>query len=106
MFGTTANTCQVVKYKIDVANMARENGGAASQNSDGRPGADEARQALQTLGRDNADLAAKIITPWWYHPILGGIVAILVYSQAISGWVVRRYDDLLRKELVESAEVR
>ncbi|GCE77067.1 hypothetical protein [Cellulomonas biazotea] len=48
-----------------------------------RPSPAEARQALSELAADRATLAARVITPWWYHPALGGIVALIVGTQAL-----------------------
>lgn len=42
----------------------------------------EAREALEQLHVDGACLAARVVTPWWYHPALGVIVAALAASQA------------------------
>lgn len=44
------------------------------------------QKALDTLAEldiDQALLAERVVTPWWYHPILGGIVALLVGAQAL-----------------------
>lgn len=49
----------------------------------------EARAALDSLDSDGARLAARVVTPWWYHPILGAIVAVIVAAQALPGtWSV------------------
>ncbi|WP_193103717.1 hypothetical protein [Brachybacterium sp. FME24] len=45
----------------------------------------EARVALADLDADGARLADRVVTPWWYHPILALIVAVIVGSQALSG---------------------
>ena len=42
---------------------------------------DEARAALAFLDDDGARLAERVVTPWWYHPI----VAAIVISQALPG---------------------
>lgn len=47
--------------------------------------AEEARRMLASLGDDGARLAEQVITPRWYHPVLGLIVAVLVGSQALPG---------------------
>jgi hypothetical protein len=47
----------------------------------GRPVAAEAREALQLLQDDGSRLAARVVTPWWYHPALGVIAAVLAGSQ-------------------------
>lgn len=43
---------------------------------------DEARSALHMVSETRADLADRLITPWWYHPGLGLIVATLVVTLA------------------------
>jgi len=35
----------------------------------------EARQTLRALGADQSDLAARVATPAWYHPAMGGLAA-------------------------------
>ncbi|MFB2584533.1 hypothetical protein [Herbiconiux liukaitaii] len=62
----------------------------ANDFSDDRPGTgsggmtqDEARAALGELERDGGVLADRIVTPAWYHPILGLITAVLVGAQAL-----------------------
>lgn len=49
------------------------------------PSGDEARQALRLVSETRADLAERLITPWWYHPGLGVIVAALVVALAAPG---------------------
>lgn len=46
---------------------------------------DVAREALSALDADGARLAERVITPWWYHPILGLIVALMVIGVAHPG---------------------
>lgn len=38
--------------------------------------------ALDAIGRARADVADKLITPWWYHPVLGLLAAgfVLLYA--------------------------
>lgn len=50
-----------------------------------RPDPAEARSALGDLDRDGAALAARIVTPWWYHPVLGAITALFAGAQALPG---------------------
>jgi hypothetical protein len=45
----------------------------------------EALDTLAGLDVDRALLAERVVTPWWYHPILGGIVMLLVGAQALPG---------------------
>lgn len=49
----------------------------------GAPDAAAAREALEGLHDDDVALSARIVTPWWYHPVLGLIVAALVGAQAL-----------------------
>ena len=46
---------------------------------------DQAREILADLNTDGGRLAERIVTPAWYHPVLGLIVAVLVVSQALPG---------------------
>ncbi|WP_273652133.1 hypothetical protein [Cellulomonas fimi] len=48
-----------------------------------RPTPAEARDALAGLATDRATLAARVVTPWWYHPTLGAVVALIVCTQAL-----------------------
>lgn len=48
-----------------------------------RPSPADARRALLDLEDDGATLAARVVTPWWYHPAVGGIVAVVVCVQAL-----------------------
>lgn len=48
-------------------------------------GSDEARAALSFLDEDGARLAERVVTPWWYHPILAAIVAAIVITQTLPG---------------------
>lgn len=45
----------------------------------------EAQELLTSLEADGARLADRVVTPPWYHPALGGIVAVLVFAQALPG---------------------
>ena len=50
---------------------------------------DEARAALEDLEYDGATLAARIVTPTWYHPVLGVITAVFAGALALPGaWPV------------------
>lgn len=48
-----------------------------------RPTSEQARDALAALEQDGPKLAARVITPWWYHPALGLSAAALVISQLL-----------------------
>lgn len=45
----------------------------------------EARAALDGVAHDGTALAARIVTPWWYHPALGLIVGVFVVAQVLPG---------------------
>lgn len=49
----------------------------------GPPSGTEARAALDALDSDASQLAARLVTPWWYHPILGVMVAGAIGAQAL-----------------------
>ncbi len=38
--------------------------------------------ALYAIGNQRAHLADRLVTPWWYHPALGGVLALFVGSFA------------------------
>ncbi|MBE7701134.1 hypothetical protein H9623_12580 [Oerskovia sp. Sa1BUA8] len=48
-----------------------------------RPSAAQARETLASLRADDANLAERLVTPRWYHPSLGVIVALVITSQAL-----------------------
>lgn len=48
------------------------------------PTASQARGTLESLNADGAKLAEQVATPWWYHPILGLIVALFIMAQTLS----------------------
>lgn len=50
-----------------------------------RPSSAQARDVLSSLDADGTRLAARVVTPWWYHLTLGVIVAVFVGSQALPG---------------------
>ncbi|MGO1225382.1 MAG: hypothetical protein ACTMII_09750 [Brachybacterium sp.] len=47
------------------------------------PSAAEARARLAAMDTDASQLAARLVTPWWYHPILGGMVAAAIIAQSL-----------------------
>jgi MFS family permease len=50
-------------------------------NTDTLDGVDgEARVALEAVRRGQAAAADRLTTPWWYHPALGALVALLVLA--------------------------
>ena len=47
-----------------------------------RPTPEEARASLEDVRRMEADLANRMVTPWWYYPGLGLVEALMVSSLA------------------------
>lgn len=47
-----------------------------------RPSPEEARASLDEVRRTEADLADRMVTPWWYYPGLGLVEALMVTSLA------------------------
>jgi len=47
-----------------------------------RPSPEEARASLEYVRRMEADLADRLVTPWWYYPGLGLVEALIVSSMA------------------------
>lgn len=45
-----------------------------------RPSPDEARASLEDVRRMEADLADRLVTPWWYYPGMGLAEALIVSS--------------------------
>ncbi|WP_394213929.1 hypothetical protein [Brachybacterium vulturis] len=59
-------------------------------NSSGRLGAaappptsEEAQAALNALDAGASKLAERLVSPWWYHLILGGLVAAAIGAQSL-----------------------
>jgi len=48
------------------------------ENDYDEPRRADAEAALDALSRDRERLAAWIVTPWWYHPALALLVALLI----------------------------
>ena len=48
-----------------------------------RPTPAEAHAALSGLAADATRLAERVVTPRWYHPTLGAIVALICCTQAL-----------------------
>lgn len=55
----------------------------ATNSDDQRLTAEAARAALNGLDDDNARLADRVVTPWWYHPVLGAVVAVVALSSTL-----------------------
>ena len=55
------------------------------ENDSGRPSVtpEDASASLDLVDQARADLADRLVTPWWYHPILGLIEAAFVVSFAL-----------------------
>jgi hypothetical protein len=49
-----------------------------------RPSPDDVRASLDAVNRVQADLADRLVSPWWYNPGLGLVEAVLVTSMASS----------------------
>ena len=54
-----------------------------------RPSPDEARASLDEVRRTEADLADRLVTPWWYYTGLGLVEALIVSSMAFPDWWAR-----------------
>ena len=54
-----------------------------------RPSPEEARASLEDVRRMEADLADRLVTPWWYYPGLGLVEALIVSSMAFPDWWAR-----------------
>lgn len=50
--------------------------------------AKQACEALAAVGRTRADAAVRLVTPWWYHPVLGLLAGGLVLAVALGSPVV------------------
>lgn len=57
--------------------------GGDSPSVTSRPSPAEARASLSHLESDGARLAERVVTPRWYHPTLGAIVALILCTQAL-----------------------
>jgi len=49
-----------------------------------RPDPSSARDALDSITATRTRIADRLVTPWWYHPILGAILGALVISPSIA----------------------
>ncbi|MFN8083039.1 MAG: hypothetical protein U0Q14_02290 [Dermatophilaceae bacterium] len=73
-----------------------------------QPSAADAQFALDALAQDRGTLADLAVTPWWYHPVLAGLVFLFVVGTASAqfwyltflaymvglAWLVRAYRNL------------
>jgi hypothetical protein len=67
-----------------------------------RPSPDQARASLEDVHRMEADLADRLVTPWWYHP--GAATAVLVFLATVV--LGRRADAVVRHRLRHGARTR
>lgn len=49
------------------------------------PDADEAAGALAQLGGDRGRLAQRVVTPFWYYPAIGGLLAVVLACVSLAG---------------------
>ena len=49
----------------------------------------EAQAALASVQEQRRRVADRLVTPWWYHPILGILLGGLVAAQASGSFVLR-----------------
>lgn len=47
------------------------------------PTSEEAQASLDALDTDASQLAERLVSPWWYHLILGGLVAAAIGVQGL-----------------------
>lgn len=50
---------------------------------------DQASDALTVIGEARAAAADRLVTPWWYHPILGFLVSAYVIGFSLGNTLVR-----------------
>ena len=50
---------------------------------DAPPTPEQARAVLDALDADATQLSGRLASPWWYHLLLGGIVAAAIGAQAL-----------------------
>ena len=48
--------------------------------------ADDALASIEAVNQARAELADRLITPWWYHPGLGLVEALFVVSIGLPTW--------------------
>lgn len=48
-----------------------------------QPEALDPQQALALVSSSRAEIADRLVTPWWYHPVLGLLVGGLIAAQAL-----------------------
>ncbi|ALV46161.1 hypothetical protein MB46_12365 [Arthrobacter alpinus] len=49
---------------------------------------EDAAAALAAVSAAQSDAAARLVTPWWYHPALGLLAAVFVVAYTIGGTVI------------------
>jgi hypothetical protein len=55
----------------------------------------EAQAALAAIAGQRREAAERLVTPWWYHPILGVLVGALVAAQGTDSFVLKTVTPLL-----------
>lgn len=48
----------------------------------------EAQEALAAVQGARSNAAERLVTPWWYHPVLGLLAAVFVVAYTIGGLAV------------------
>lgn len=66
-----------------LANMERDLTPESMGDESQSPSAFEAAEILRGMTVDSSRLADNVVTPLWYHPILGLIIATFVLAQAL-----------------------
>jgi hypothetical protein len=66
-----------------VADMESESHRDGTAKPQDLPSPSEAREMLSGLEVDSSTLSARVVTPGWYHLVLGIIMALLVGSQVL-----------------------
>jgi hypothetical protein len=51
------------------------------------PSPEDARSSLEDVRRMEADLADRLVTPWWYYPGLGLVEALFIASMTFPLWL-------------------
>jgi hypothetical protein len=49
----------------------------------------DAREALEAVAQGRREAADRLVTPWWYHPILGLLIGALIVVQGTHSFVLK-----------------
>jgi hypothetical protein len=49
----------------------------------------DAREALEAVAQGRREAADRLVTPWWYHPILGALIGALIVVQGTHSLVLK-----------------